>query len=167
MHTISAELIQRTIALLGEGERRDTEIEIGVARFAPDKLAARRLIDWIPEAFGYALLPHVGEMTLPTTFTAKAKDGTWREFAFDREPVFGQAVQVANQMYRDNPRGVFSAVAKRSTMLAPVNDLLNTGRSVKGVKVDGPVIAAIPAEFYDPGVKAAKPAGGFLRKLLG
>ena len=52
-------------------------------------------------------------------------------------------------------------------MLAPVNDLLNAGRSVKGVAVAGPVIAAIPAEFYDPAVKPTKPAGGFLRKLLG
>ena len=167
MHNISAELIQRTIALLGEGERRDTEIEIGVARFAPDKLAQRRLIDWIPEAFGYVLLPHVGDMTLPTTFTAKARDGTWREFAFDREPVFGQAVQIADEMYRDKPRGVFSALAKRSTMLAPVNDLLNTGRSLKGVKVDGPAMGGIPAEFYDPGVKAAKPATSFWKKLVG
>ena len=167
MHNISAELIQRTIALLGEGERRDTEIEIGVARFAPDKLAQRRLIAWTPEAFGYVLLPHVGEMTLPTTFTAKTKDGAWREFGFDREPIFALAVQIANQMYRDNPRGVFSAVAKRSAMLAPVNDLLNAGRSVKGVTVAGPIMAAIPAEFYDPGVKAAKPATSFWKKLVG
>jgi len=167
MHNIPAELIQRTISLLGEGERRDTEIEIGVARFAPDRLAQRRLIDWIPEAFGYALLPHVGDLSLPTTFSAKAKDGTWREFPFDREPVFAQAVQIANEMYRDNPRGVFSAVAKRSAMLAPVNDLLNEGRSVTGVKVAGPTMAGIPAEFYDPGVKAAKPATSFWKKLVG
>ena len=167
MHDISADLVQRTISLLGEGERRDTEIEIGVARFAPDKLTARRLIDWIPEAFGYVLLPHVGDMSLPTSFSAMAKDGTWREFAFDREPIFGQAVQIATQMYRDNPRGVFSAVARRSAMLAPVNDLLNEGRSIKGMKVAGPAMAAIPAEFYDPGAKAAKPATSFWKKLVG
>ena len=76
-------------------------------------------------------------------------------------------MQIANEMYRDNPRGVFSAVAKRSAMLAPVNDLLNAGRSVKGATVAGPIMAAIPAELYDPGVKASKATTSFWKKLVG
>ena len=167
MLNVSIEDIQRAITQLGDGDRRDLEIEIAIGRFASDKMTVRRLVDWIPEAFAYVLLPHVGDMALPTTFSARARDGTWREFAFDREPIFAQAVQIAGQMYRDNPRGVFSAVAKRSTMLAPVNDLLNEGRSLKDVKVAGPAMAAIPAEFYDPGVKPAKPATSFWKKLVG
>jgi hypothetical protein len=166
MLNVSVEDIQRTISQLGEGERRDTEIEIAVRRFAPDPLTLRRLIDWIPEAFGYVLMPHVGEITLPTTFTAKAADGTWKEFALDREPIFGTTLKIAGEMYRDNPRGVFSAVAKRSTMLGAVNDLLNAGRSVKGVKFAGPAFTNIPAEFYDPAAKP-KSATSFWKKLVG
>ncbi len=167
MTHVPAELLHRTISLLGEGQRRDTEIEIGVARFAPDKLTARRLIDWIPEAFGYVLLPHVGDLVLPATFSAKAADGSSKDFAFDREPVFGLAVQIGTELYRDNPRGVFSAVAQRSRMLGSVNEMLNEGRSVKGVKVAGPVMAGIPAEFYDPAAKGGKPASSFWKKLVG
>lgn len=167
MHDISAELVQRTISLLGEGERRDTEIEIGVACFAPDKLAARRLIDWIPEAFGCVLLPHVADIVLPTTFSAKAADGTWKDFPFDREPIFGLAVQIGMAMYHENSRGVFSAVAKRSSMVDGVNQALNAGDSLAGAKMSGLKMLGIPAEFYDPGVKAGKPAMSFLRKLLG
>ncbi len=165
MHTVPLADLQRTISLLGEGERRDVEIEIGVARFARDKLTVRRLVDWIPEAFGYVLLPHVADMTLPTTFTAKAGDGTWKEFSFDREPVFGQAVTLASEMYRDNPRGVFSAIAKRSAMVAVVNKALDSGQSLSGATIAGPAMAGIPAEFYD--VKPKPVATSFWRKLVG
>ena len=165
MHDISAELIQRTISLLGEGERRDIEIEIGVARFAPDKLTVRRLVDWIPEAFGYVLMPHVADMTLPTTFSAKAKDGTWKEFSLDREPIFGEAVKIASAMYRDGPRTVFSNVAKRSYLVDAVNKALNAGDSLAGAKMGGPKMLGIPAEFYD--LKAKPAATSFWKKLVG
>ena len=165
MLNVSDEDIQRTISQLGEGDRRDTEIEIAVRRFAPDPLVMRRLIDWVPEAFGFVLLPHVADIVLPTTFQARAKDGTWKEFAFDREPIFGQAVTIAAAMYKENPRGVFSAVAKRSAMVQTVNATLNDGRKVDGTKVAGPAMANVPAEFYD-----SKPKSGstsFWRKLVG
>lgn len=164
MLTVPEEHLQRTILQLGEGDRRDTEIEIAVDRYAADKLATKRLIAWIPEAFGVVLLPHVADMTLPTTFTAKASDGTWKEFAFDREPIFADAVRVATDMYRDGPRSVFSNVARRSTMVATVNAALNAGQSVAGAKIAGPAIAGIPAEFYE---RKAKAATSFWRKLVG
>jgi len=164
MLNVPLEALQRTISLLGEGERREMEIEIAVARFAGDKLTARRLIDWIPEAFGFVLLPHVADMTLPTTFTAQTSDGTWKEFAFDREPVFGATVRLATDMYRDGPRSVFSAITRRSTMVAAVNKTLNEGRSLAATKVSGPAMTGIPADFYDP---KAKPAPSFWRKLVG
>jgi hypothetical protein len=165
MRNVSVEDIQRTISQLGEGDRRATEIEIAVRRFANDPLTVRRLVDWVPEAFGYVLLPHVADLVLPGTFTAKAKDGTWKEFAFDREPVFGLAVTLAADMYRDGPRTVFSAVAKRSTMVSAANQALSDGVKLSGVKFAGPAMAGIPAEFYDP--KARPAATSFWKKLVG
>ena len=165
MRSVSVEDIQRTISQLGEGDRRATETEIAVRRFANDPVTVRRLVDWIPEAFGYVLLPHVADMTLPTTFTAKAEDGRWKTFAFDREPVFGLAVTLAADMYRDGPRTVFSAVAKRSVMVAAANQALSDGVKLSGVKFAGPAMAGIPAEFYDP--KARPAATSFWKKLVG
>ena len=165
MLNVPDEFLQRTISLLGEGERRDVEIDIGVARFAPDKLTVRRLVDWIPEAFGYVLMPHVADMTLPTTFSAKAKDGTWKEFSLDREPIFGEAVKIASAMYRDGPRTVFSNVAKRSYLVDAVNKALNAGDSLAGAKMGGPKMLGIPAEFYD--LKAKPAATSFWKKLVG
>ncbi len=165
MLNVPDEFLQRTISLLGEGERRDVEIDIGVARFAPDKLTVRRLVDWIPEAFGYVLMPHVADMTLPTTFSAKAKDGTWKEFSLDREPIFGEAVKIASAMYRDGPRTVFSNVAKRSCLVDAVNKALNAGDSLAGAKMGGPKMLGIPAEFYD--LKAKPAATSFWKKLVG
>ena len=165
MLNVPDEFLQRTISMLGEGERRDVEIDIGVARFAPDKLTVRRLVDWIPEAFGYVLMPHVADMTLPTTFSAKAKDGTWKEFSLDREPIFGEAVKIASAMYRDGPRTVFSNVAKRSYLVDAVNKALNAGDSLAGAKMGGPKMLGIPAEFYD--LKAKPAATSFWKKLVG
>ena len=165
MLNVSTEDIQRAISQLGEGERRDLEIEIAIGRFASDKMTVRRLIDWIPEAFGYVLLPHVGDVDLPATFSAKAKDGTWKEFPFDREPIFGEAVKIASAMYRDGPRTVFSNVAKRSCMVDAVNKALNAGAPIAGARMSGPKMLGIPAEFYD--VKAKSAATSFWRKLVG
>jgi hypothetical protein len=165
MLNVSTEDIQRAIAQLGEGERRDLEIEIAVGRFASDKLTVRRLVDWIPEAFGYVLLPNVGDVTLPTTFSAKARDGTWKDFSFDREPIFAEAVKIASAMYRDGPRTVFSNVARRSTMVDAANQALNAGESLAGVRMAGPKMHGVPAEFYD--LKAKPAATSFWKKLVG
>ncbi len=164
MLNVSDEDIQRTISQLGEGDRRDTEIEIAVRRFAPDPLTLRRLVGWIPEAFGYVLLPHVGDVTLPTTFQARAKDGTWKEFPFDREPIFARTVAIATAMYEQNSRGVFSAVARRSSMVGAVNKALNDGASLDGARLSGPAMMGVPAEFYEAKPKSG---GGFWRKLVG
>ena len=165
MFNVTDELLQRAISLLGEGERRDAEILVSVARLVPDKLTAHRLIDWIPEAFGYVLLPHVADLVPPATFTARAKDGSWKTFSFEREPIFAEAVKIAADMYRDNPRGVFSHIAKRSTMVEAVNKALNAGRSLAGAQIAGPEMLGIPAEFYE---MPAKPtAKSFWKKLVG
>jgi hypothetical protein len=165
MPNASTEDIQRAISQLSEGDRRDLEIEIAIGRFASDKMTVRRLIDWIPEAFGYVLLPHVGDVTLPTTFSARAKDGTWKDFSFDREPIFGETVKIASAMYRDGPRTVFFNVAKRSSMVAAANKALNDGQSLGGATMSGPAMIGIPAEFYD--AKARPAATSFWKKLVG
>lgn len=164
MLAVSDEDIQRTISQLGEGDRRDTEIEIAVRRFASDPITLRRLVDWVPEAFGYVLLPHVADLVLPTTFQARARDGTWKEFAFDREPIFGRTVALAAAMYKDDPRGVFSAVAKRSGMVVTVNKALGDGASLDGATLSGPAMMGVPAEFYEA---KSKSATSFWRKLVG
>jgi hypothetical protein len=163
MLDVTDELLQRTISLLGEGERRDAEIVVGVARFAPDKMTARRLIDWIPEAFALVLIPHVGEVTLPTTFSAKAADGGWKEFPLEREPIVAQAMKIGTAMYEGGQRDVFSAVVKRSALLGSVNKTLNEGASITGATLGGPAMIGVPAELYEP--KAGKTS--FWRRLVG
>jgi hypothetical protein len=164
MTKVSVEDIQRAIAQLGEGERRDVEIEIAVARFAGDKMTVRRLVDWIPEVFGVVLLPHVAEVVLPVTFTARAQDGTWKEFPFEREPIVALTLPIAVALYNDGGRAVFSSVVKRSSMVVAVNKALNAGSSLDGVVLAGPAMSGIPAEFYD--IKPKAPAS-FWRKLVG
>ncbi len=164
MQPVPLEHLQRTISILGDGDRRDTEVDIAVGRFAADRMTVRRLVDWIPEAFGFVLLPYVADVVLPTTFSVKAADGRWKHFVFEREPLFADAVQLGAAMYREDPRGMFSHIARRSSVISAVNESLDTGASLTGAKVSGPALLGVPAEFYEePKAKA----GSFWRKLVG
>ncbi len=164
MQTVPTEHLQRAIAILGEGERRDTEIDIAITRFAPERMTLRRLVDCIPEAFGLVLLPNVADVILPTTFTARAADGTAKEFALEREPIFEDTMRIAREMYANGQRAVFANVTKRSGLVAMVNQALDSGTSLDGVRIPGPTLASVPAEFYDVKPKAAT---SFWKKLVG
>jgi hypothetical protein len=148
MRTIPIEHIHQAIAVLGSDGIAESEIEARVADFASDEISARRLIDWIPEAFAAILIPHVGNVNLPKTFTAKAKYGKWLEFEFTREPVFVNSLSIAMGMYHSDSRNAFANIVKRSAMVDAVNKALNAGDSIDGASLSGPALIGIPAEVY-------------------
>ncbi len=148
MHPISAAQLEQVIAIIGTDGITDDEIETKVAALFPDPMSARRAIDWLPEAFGLLLIGHMAKVTLPKTFSARSKHGQWVEFAFDAEPIFKDALRLGAQMYQSGPRGLFTAVALRSSLVAAVNQALNAGSSLDGAALSGPALIGIPAEVY-------------------
>ena len=110
---------------------------------------ARRVLDWLPEAFGAVLVSHMGAVTLPTTFMARDSSGFWVEIPLSKDPIFGEAVRLAQLVYHHGPREVFSALALRSSVLAAVNQALNAGALIDGAVLSPPTMLGIAAETYD------------------
>jgi len=151
MNSISESTLERVVDILGSGSSSEDEIEDEVLNLIGDDILARRVLDWVPEAFGALLLGHIDGLTLPTTFSVCSRDSTWRELPFSAEPIFAQALRFAMQLAHGGAGGVFEAVAKRSSLLAAVNNALNTGKSPGQIVLSGPAFVGIPAEVYAVG----------------
>jgi hypothetical protein len=153
MLSVSPELLERTAEILGTDGISDEEIESKIFALAQDFMLARRLIDWLPEAFGIVFIPHMAKVNVPTTFSAKSKDGRWIEFKFGVEPIFEGAVRLGMEMYHCGHRGTFRNIVSRSSTLDAVNRALNQGDSIEGATLSGPVLIGVPAEVYMPQAK--------------
>lgn len=150
MNIIDDEQVEKVAALLGASDITSEEIESSVAAQVNDLVTTRRLIDWIPEAFGIVLVSHMGKLTLPTTFRAKNSHDQWIELPFSSEPIFASSLRLAQEMYHNGPREAFKNIASRSAMVAVINNALNAGGSIDGASLSGPAMLGIPAEFYLP-----------------
>lgn len=149
MNTIPIELIEQAIIILGRTGISNEEIESEVLSIAQDQMLTRRLIDWIVEAFGMVLVGHISsEIILPTTFLAKNSDGEFISLKFAVEPIFVNALKMAQSIYHEGPREVFQNIALRSSMTNTVSNLLNAGSSLNGAILSGPALLGIPAETY-------------------
>ena len=143
--------VHKAIVVLGQDGIAESKVEADIFSFTNDKMVARRLIDWIPEAFGIVLVSHVGKVNLPTTFSARSKDGQWKHFEFRLEPIFAEALRLATDMYHSGDRTAFGNIAKRSSMVDVVNKALNAGESIDWATLSGPALIGIPAEVYERG----------------
>ncbi len=142
--------VRIVISILASDDMTEDAIESAVLAEVRDPMLARRLIDWIPEAFGIVTVSHMGRIGIPATFKAKTKQGGWREFPLDVEPILLCALKRAQQMYHDGPRHLFAPLASRSSTMAVVNKALNEGSSLDGAQLGAPRMLGIPAEFYAP-----------------
>jgi len=149
MLTVPIDAIHKAIAILGVEGISESEIESSIASFSGNKMTARRLIDCVPEAFGIVLASHVGKINLPSTFSARSNSGKWKSFEFKVEPIFGESLRIASDMYHSGDRSTFGNIAKRSSMIDVVNNALNAGESIDGATLSGPALIGIPAETYE------------------
>ena len=153
MLTVPTDLIHKAIAILGIEGIDESKVEADIASFTEDSMVARRLIDWIPEAFGVVLVSHVGKIKLPTTFRARSRDGKWKHFDLKLEPIFVESLRIAMDMYHSGDRAKFGNIAKQSCVVDAVNKALNAGNAIDGGTLAGPAFNAIPAEVYEGQVK--------------
>jgi hypothetical protein len=149
MLAVPADAIHKAIGALGVEGIAESTFEATIAPFAKDKMVARRLFVWIPESFGIVLVSHIGRINLPATFSARSSDGQWKQFEFKVEPIFGEALRLAADMYHSGDRSAFGNIAKRSSMVDVVNKTLNAGKSIDGATLSGPALIGIPAELYE------------------
>lgn len=141
--------VREAIEVLAKYAGQPDLVEAEILSLAGDADLARRLIDWIPEAFGAVLIGHMElGLNLPQTFTAKNVQGHWQEFPLSAEPIFVEAVDAASVYYHEGPRDVFAALAPAGCMVDAVNRALNAGADLAGASLAGPVMLGIPAETY-------------------
>src|SRR5262249_12705685 len=126
------------------------EQERRVLELVEDPMMARRLIDWIPEAFGLVLAAHIGKLEFSNTFSAKNRWGNWVTIEVSREPIFAAAAKHVIAMLHSGPRDAYRTIAERSALLDAVNKALNAGDSIEGARWSGPALNGIPAEVYVP-----------------
>ena len=148
MRPVSTETLAKAVEILGEDSISSEELESRIGALVGDAATGRRLIDWIPEAFGVVLVSHLGRVTLPTEFHAKDANGEWVTFPLSVEPVFEGAVKIAQGVFHSGPRSIFQNVSSRSAILNAANRCLEAGRKLDGAKLEGPALIGIPAETY-------------------
>lgn len=162
MTPIPDETVRAAISIIGTSDIDDKQIERDVRALVSDDMTARRLIDWIPEAFGIVLISHISnKIGLPKTFSAKTAAGKWIQLPLEIEPIFVTALQVAQTMFHEGPNDVFKNVSLRSSMINVVNSALKSGVSLDGGCISGPALIGIPAEVYP------SPPKSFWRRLFG
>jgi hypothetical protein len=114
MRPISQETISAAVNVLGADDISEDQIEARIAELVSDPMEARRLVDWIPEAFGMVLVSHLGKPVLPNTFSAKDVQGEWKSFPFTCEPIFVAALAIAQTTFHDGSGALFQNIAMRS-----------------------------------------------------
>lgn len=154
MLQVAPELIERSVEIIGSDGISNEVIESQILALSQDRMLARRLIDWLPEAFGLVFVPHLAKVVLPTTFSAKSSRGKWMEFEFKVEPIFPIAVRIGMEMYHAGPNKTFSNIALRSSIVNVVNQALNNGSPLDGATLSGPALIGISAETYLPPPKS-------------
>src|SRR3954468_4781688 len=125
MKPISPEVVGRAVEILGTDGISEDDIELQVAALVSDPMESRRLILWIPEAFGIVLISHRGKPVLPNRFSAMNAQGESRSFPFRSEPIFLLALQIAQVAYHDGPTQSFQNIALRSSTVNAANNLMS------------------------------------------
>ena len=151
LRALSDDEVERAVAVFGEGERSDDQIEADMRVLAGDAVTARRLVDVVPEAFGLLLIAHIpacAEVVMPDGFQARDADGRWHELPWEREPVFALAAQIAARMFHEGPRARFQAIAMRASLVDVVNNALNDESDLAGSTLGAPAFLGLPAELY-------------------
>ena len=148
MTPIEPSILEAAIEIIGTGGISNEEIEERVVDLTKDAMLARRLIDWLPEILGAVTLSHMGKVNFLDTFSAKTKQGKWKNIPMKAEPIFVQGIKLAQETWHHDWTEVHERVAFRSTILRSAGQVLDAGQSLDGVTTSGPALLGIPAEIY-------------------
>ena len=151
MELVSTETVCAAVEILGECENVNDEVERRIRSLVAEELTMIRLIDIIPEAFGWVTashLPGASAMTLPTTFSVKDAAGEWQSFPIKNEPIFVDAIKIAQHIFHNGPRHIFKNNADRSGLLDAVSKFLDKGGCLEG-STGSLTFFGLPASLYD------------------
>lgn len=141
-------LVRITASILASPDLNEDEIEQKVLELSNDALLARRLIDWIPEIFGYVMILRGYEISPPDKFFAKNKSGEWEAFEFKLEPCLEPAFRLASELFYAEDKEAFNRIFCLSSTFGLLKQVLEAGGEVKDTEFKALTMVGIPAEFY-------------------
>lgn len=149
MSPVSDETIEAAIHIIATSGIQADEIESRARALVEDDMTARRLIDWIVEAFGFAFVAHAApKAILPDYFLAWNSARQAVTLKFTVEPIFASSLRIAQRMMRDGSNEEFETVALKSSIASSASNGLSAGSSLDGACFSGPFLLSIPAEVY-------------------
>jgi len=133
------ELVTRTLeAYAGSAYESEEEIVGGLCSAGVARLVAERLVALVPLAFGRVLVSHMEKLEFSTSAILTARDGSPQSCDLRTDGLFLSALEIATAMYHEGPRHLFQAAASASAEVAAVNQLLNSGGTLAGVRFKEP-----------------------------
>jgi len=149
MESITNQTIRHSIVHMANCDLNQGSEEAAIAELVRSEMAMRRIVDWVPEAFGiFFIAQQFPKIILPTTFSAQKQDGNWQEYPFKCEPVFVTSLDIAKEIYTKGPSQVFESITLRSSMVGTVNKSLESDVCLDNAVLSGPALLGIPADTY-------------------
>lgn len=150
--TVDRKVLEGVVALMAqEGNSYDRTLQL-VSSLVGDDTLALRVVEWLPEAFGYAVVSRIPGLTLPKTFQVKNAQGHWQQLPLADEPLWAEMVSFAESAFSTELDAAVADIALRSSMLDVVNAALNFGADLSGAAISGPAFVGLRAEISLPGV---------------
>jgi len=117
-------------------------------------LNAALLIRFVPIAFAFAFIKHMGVKKFPLVFKAQKADKTWQNLLLEHEAIFNVALRLGLNVVEKGyiPRldqGLFESVLSRSAELEVVNKALAEGMSfeqLQASEINPPMLLGIDAD---------------------
>ena len=159
MPPITTELVTKAAGILASEHLSEKDREARIDELTSDSVLSARLLNFIPEAFAYAFIPHLpdgAKVAMPTDFSVRCATGDWKSVPLSSEPIFLLAVQLGMQLFHHGPRVDFTAIVSRSAMLECVNKLLNNGESLAGANMSGLAFNGVYAEDYPTSINPSE-----------
>lgn len=94
MHTLTRDQLKKIAHLIADSSLSDEERAALAHSVAGSEDLANRALAWLPEALGLLAISNIDGLILPTTFSAKSRDGSWHEFPLLLEPIYSQALEL-------------------------------------------------------------------------
>jgi hypothetical protein len=146
MESVSNDTIRAAVEILGSCEQVDDEVERRIRSLVAEDLTMRRLVAFIPEAFGWVVVSHLPGATEMSLKGFIMEDGGG-PFPFISEPIFAEAVKIGQFTFHNGPRHLIRNIANRSAILSAASGLLDKVGSLKGCAFASCI--ALPASLYD------------------
>lgn len=159
---VSAEIVAQAVDIIGAEGAEEEEIVKQLLDLAGDELLAKRLREWIREAFGREMVFGLsgGGVTFLDTFGVFTRDRKPVNVPNRAEPILDISLRLARKMVQDGRQVQFARIAITSSCAQTALNAREQGASMEGATM-ATAFNGIPAEAYPDYPKS------FWKRLLG